>query len=167
MHQVKFSIFSLLWTFLFFCQSQLILVISLLKLFSQVPIILLGQHWLNGLPSIAYVNLILHFTILQSWVQLMKNFKQSILPIGINPFEPMYYQTHKKERGATLLMQWGMKDVALNLSLLFLHLWFQIKKNSYTVSSFSLQRFASPSLEQVREFTLNVNTLFKHDESRI
>ena len=58
----------------------------------------------------------------------MKNFKQSILPIGINPFEPMYYQTHKKERGATLLMQWGMKDVALNLSLLFLHLWFQIKK---------------------------------------
>ena len=68
MHEVKFSIFSLLWTFLFFCQSQLILVISLLKLFSQIPVILLGQHWLNGLPSITYVILILHFTILQSWV---------------------------------------------------------------------------------------------------
>ena len=35
------------------------------------------------------------------------------------------------------------------------------------MSSFSLQRVVSPSLEQVREFTLNVNTLFKHDESRI
>lgn len=68
MHQVKFSIFSLLGTFLFFCQSQLILVISLLKLFSQIPVLLLGQHWLNGLPSITYVVLILHFTILQSWV---------------------------------------------------------------------------------------------------
>ena len=71
----------------------------------------------------------------------MKNFKQSILPIGINPFEPMYYQTHKKERGATLLMQWGMKDVALNLSLLFLHLWFQIKKKKKILTQWAVSPF--------------------------
>lgn len=97
----------------------------------------------------------------------MKNFKQSILSIGINPFEPMYYQTLKKKKRGNFTDTVGNEGCIpdpfppISPSLV------PNQKNSYTMSIFSLQRVASPSLEQVREITLNVNTLLKHDESRI